>query len=453
MSTRQASGPSMVPLAPSLNSKKRSTLEDYADTESTRSLKKSKREDGTKDKKKRQKKKKRKSSIITLDLRARSKSRSATVTTQDTAQEDTCVMPENLLDEAQRSQNPVNAPEDTSPRIPYADKGKGRAKQESLPPVVESPDSQIARLQQELEAQRLLLKQHQSHLAQVHQALTCQICLDLLHKPFALAPCGHIVCYPCLVRWFTAPEAPNELHSLQEDISSPPETSHCHKKKKCPVCRTHVIERPVEVWGVKSMVTGLVRSGLIELPAPIPVLEAEASTSRHDDPWRNIFARANRLFLDLLEPRPPRPPRSGGEGLQEMGMYDADDGGIAHIDEVQMDESGDETDEYEGSFIDDSEASSANAPLERSSRLDRPIHRSSRRRDSSDEDSNVELVTDGAARQLGRGLRLRRRASNRGSVQSSVVPSDDDEGLSPPPSRITARRAITIVDLSDDSEN
>lgn len=348
------------------------------------------------------------------------------------------------------------------------------------------------------------------------------------------------------------------------------------------MCRTHVFERPVEVWGVKSMVTGLVRSGLIDLPAPIPAPEHEASTSSHDDPWRNIFDRANRLFLDLLEPRPPRPPRPGVEGLQEMGMYDADDGGIyrcidcmheiwrgvcthchrgypghraseddeddedlefdaggefrdilqmfangpnaylgddgvsmdsdsedsaglifreemggeedeedgnhpvhlgaprtlgrlyrnpfdevipigrfeeggiAHIGEIQSDESGDETDEYEGSFIADSEVSSADAPPDQSSRSGHQIHRLPRRHvsDVSYEDSDVEIVTGGAARQIDRGLRLRRRASNGGSVQNSSVMSDDDEGLSDPlPSRTEVRRTRTIVELSDDSGN
>ncbi|KAG6901071.1 hypothetical protein C0995_001211 [Termitomyces sp. Mi166 len=596
MSTRP--GSSIAPLAPSVNSKKRSTSEACADIENSRSLKKSKRDDENKDKKKRPRKRRRKSSVVTVvepDIRARSKSRSMTVPTHDTAQEEVDVTPENVLDEeAQPSQDVNHAEdiEDTSPRIPYADKGKGKAKQESLPPTVESPESQIARLYQELEAQRVLLREHQSHLTHVHQALTCQICLDLLYKPFALAPCGHIICYPCLVRWFTAPEAPGELHSLQEEIPGPPETSHCHKKKKCPVCRTYIIERPVEVWGVKSMVTGLVRSGLVELPAPPPALEPEASTSTNDDPWRNIFRRPNRFFIDVLEPRPPRPPRPGGEGLEEMGMYDADDGGIyrcidcmheiwrgvcthchreypghqaseddeddedlefdaggefrdilhlfanapnayfddyganmnsdseasagfifgeeiddeedeeddvydlvqiprarnsahpgaprtlgpiyrhpfddffpighpqeergnVHIDEVQVEESGDESDEYEGSFIDDFEAPpSAPSPerLPRSSRSRRGQRHVSDVID--DEDSDVEvIVTEGAARQLGRITRSWR-ASSRDIVQDPIMVSDDDDELSDLlPGRTTARRARNIIEVSEDSEN
>ncbi|KAG6841053.1 hypothetical protein C0991_002263 [Blastosporella zonata] len=319
-----------------MNSRKRSTSEPDPDVENSRSSKKSKRDDGSKPDKKRKRKRRRKSSVVVMnpETRSRSKSRSETVATHDGMQTEAeaDAAPDNVDVEPLQDSNVAPDVEDTSPRIPYADKGKGKAREESTPSVIQSPEAHIARLQQDLEAQRLarLLRQHQTHLTQVHQALTCQICLDLLHKPFALAPCGHIVCYPCLVRWFTGgPDGPN---GLEEDIPGAPGASHQHKKKNCPICRTHVTERPVEVWGVKSMVAGLARSGLVELPAPAPeAAEAEVSASTSDDPWRNIFHRANRRsFFDIFEPRPPRPPREGGEGqgLEEMGMYDADDGGI-----------------------------------------------------------------------------------------------------------------------------
>ncbi|KAG6914847.1 hypothetical protein DXG01_014979 [Tephrocybe rancida] len=331
MSTRQTPGASsspQSPLAPSMNSRKRSTSEVDADIENSRVVKKPKRDD-----KKKRKRKKRKGVVTAAEpeARARSKSRSATVATQESAHVDAQIVPENAPSQDAQALQETKDPEEggTSDRIPYADKGKGKAREESLPLVIESPEAQIARLQREIDAQRLLLRQHQSHTTQVHQALTCQICLDLLHKPFALAPCGHVVCYPCLVRWFTAPEAAGGPHNLEEDIPGRARTSHSHKKKNCPICRTTITERPVEVWGIKGMVTGLTRSGLVELPAPAPEAEAEPSTSTSDDPWRNIFPRANRrLFLDMFEPRPPRPPREGGEGLEDMGMYDADDGGI-----------------------------------------------------------------------------------------------------------------------------
>ncbi|KAG6855817.1 hypothetical protein H0H87_010578 [Tephrocybe sp. NHM501043] len=341
MSTRQALDSNVLRPASAVTSRKRSSSEADGDTQNSRSLKKSKRDDSgaqpdKKKKKNRRRSRKRKSTVTQADHepRTRSRSRSATVGTDDDAQiqaDADELITKNLLEMPAQNASEVEDDEDTSNRIPYADKGKGKAGQEPIPPVIEAPEAQIARLQQQLEAQRLLLKQHQTYLTQVHQALSCQICLDLLYKPFALAPCGHVVCYPCLVRWFTAPEAAGGPNSLEEEILGAPGTSHQHKKKKCPICRTHVMERPVEVWGVKDMVAGLTRSGLVELLVPTSEAEAEASTSTNEDPWQNIFHRPNRrTFYDFFEPRQPRPPREGGDalGLDEVGMYDEEDGGI-----------------------------------------------------------------------------------------------------------------------------
>ncbi|KAG6826211.1 hypothetical protein H0H92_000706 [Tricholoma furcatifolium] len=326
MSTRPGSGSSRAALPPAMNSKKRSSSDANTDENSIIS-KKPKTDIVVKDKKKKRRRR-RKSSVVAAagsESRERSKSRSVTVATESPVLEEVGIA-SPVEDVLRAQENGAEDAEDTSPRIPYADKGKGKAKENSLPPIIESPEAQVKRLQQELEAQHLLLKQHQTHLTQIQQALTCQICLDLLHKPFALAPCGHVVCHPCLIRWFTAPEEPNGPRGLEDNIQG---ASHCHKKKKCPICRAHITERPVEVWGIKDMVTGIVRSGLVELPAAIPAPEPEASTSTNDDPWHNIFRRSYRdHFLDLLEPRPPRPPRDDDEGLEDVGMYDAEDGGI-----------------------------------------------------------------------------------------------------------------------------
>ncbi|KAF5384441.1 hypothetical protein D9615_003259 [Tricholomella constricta] len=348
-STRQAtpsSSGSVVLSAPSMNPKKRGPSELDGDTDRARSMsiKKLKKDDGvaaaTKDKKKRRKRKRKAPVVATAaepESRPRSKSRSVTVGTQSSAQES--VTPNEPAPKSE-DLSTIDDADDAMPIIPYADKGKGKAKEESpQPSSPDSPKTQIARLKQELATQSLLLGRHQSQLIQVHQALTCQICLDLLHKPFALAPCGHIVCHGCLVRWFTAPENP-VLHPLEEPIRAPgvPEPSHVLKKKKCPICRAQVIERPVEVWGIKSMVAGIARSGLIELPAPLPDLSSasEASTSAGADPWRNIFRRhTHNRFSDIFAPRLPRyvndPTVAGGVrggGLEELGMYDAEDGGI-----------------------------------------------------------------------------------------------------------------------------
>ncbi|KAJ7704403.1 hypothetical protein B0H17DRAFT_1193649 [Mycena rosella] len=179
----------------------------------------------------------------------------------------------------------------------------------------ESPSDTIARLTQELGAQSLLLKKHETTLTQFNQSLTCQVCLDLLHKPYALAPCGHIACYNCLVAWFTSePDEPR--------FGAP-------RKKTCPHCRATVKERPVEVWNVKDMVAGLLRSGLVrglsagpppppELPGTPQVADAPA------DPWHNIFRYPHQ------HPRFHLPGLDGGEppSVEDMGMLDTEDGGV-----------------------------------------------------------------------------------------------------------------------------
>jgi hypothetical protein len=116
-------------------------------------------------------------------------------------------------------------------------------------------------------------------LTQIQQSVTCQICLDLMVKPYALAPCGHLACYSCLVRWFTSEPA----HG-----AAPPE----HLRKKiCPQCRAVIKNPPVEVWGVKSIVSGLSKSGLLEghkMPAKNDAHENENGST---DPWSKIFKR------------------------------------------------------------------------------------------------------------------------------------------------------------------
>jgi hypothetical protein len=144
------------------------------------------------------------------------------------------------------------------------------------------------------------LEAHEALLAALLPPVTCQICLDLLHKPFALAPCGHMACYSCLVSWFTTPPVNDNVQELP-----------IHRKKTCPHCRAVVRDRPAEVWSVKEMVASVTKSGLApHFPAPPP-----ADAAPVPDPWVNIFP-------SLPHARGAR----AGEGDQaDMGMYDAED--------------------------------------------------------------------------------------------------------------------------------
>ena len=156
------------------------------------------------------------------------------------------------------------------------------------------------------------LHDHKALFASLLPSLVCQICLDLLHKPFALTPCGHVSCYGCLINWFNADRQPDEL-----------EGDNVFRKKTCPQCRAVVRGRPVEAWNVKDMVAAVVKSGLaLDFPPPVEVDSNEAAFGElaHPelplrDPWTDVF--------------PPLPLRRGlsptGGSPDAFGMFDAED--------------------------------------------------------------------------------------------------------------------------------
>lgn len=191
--------------------------------------------------------------------------------------------------------------------------------------------------------------------------------MDLLHKPYALAPCGHITCYGCLVRWFAVtPDGPNQNQN-QDPVAAaaaPPDADqenpeqevtrllnslrrnqHVYKRKTCPLCRAVVSARPVEVYGVKGMVAALVRSALVDLPAPVPVAGPSTDNNADNananpanaDPWKNIFSAERRThghgqddlygLLGGLEGRIP-PQEQEELDREEVGWWDEEDGGI-----------------------------------------------------------------------------------------------------------------------------
>ncbi|VDB85152.1 unnamed protein product [Peniophora sp. CBMAI 1063] len=179
-----------------------------------------------------------------------------------------------------------------------------------------SPQQDTVALKETMDTQKKSLDAHGALLGLMLPSLTCQICLDLLHKPFALAPCGHMACYNCLVMWFTTPPANDNVHELPQ-----------FRKKTCPHCRAVVRERPAEVWAVKEMVANVSRSGLApQFPPPpsnkeeeaaAPVLPGQVAAVR--DAWANIFPPLPRTGA-------PVPGMGAGQGeVAAMGMYDAED--------------------------------------------------------------------------------------------------------------------------------
>ncbi|KAG2130094.1 hypothetical protein BD769DRAFT_1667015 [Suillus cothurnatus] len=132
------------------------------------------------------------------------------------------------------------------------------------------PEGRISQLTKELAEKAELLTAHQSVLSNICQALTCQICLDVMYKPYALAPPG----VPAIVR-----------------------------KKTCPHCRAVVRDRPAEIWTIKNLAHLIVKSGLANVP---PHPEAQANVDRP------------------CGQEAENEPRRG----EDVGMLDMEDGGI-----------------------------------------------------------------------------------------------------------------------------
>ena len=166
-----------------------------------------------------------------------------------------------------------------------------------------------------------------------------------MHKPFALAPCGHITCYNCLIRWFSALQNSNATGAADDNVNPLPENvdevqlivnsaeatggTYLRRRKTCPVCRATVLQRPVEMWGIKSMVVTLVNSNLVDLPVSSAPPNSTSTTlggannndDANNDPWRNIFypTNINARLGPLVQNQADR---------EDMGMYDNEDGGI-----------------------------------------------------------------------------------------------------------------------------
>lgn len=170
----------------------------------------------------------------------------------------------------------------------------------------------------------------------MREALKCGICFETLERPYALSPCGHVACYKCLLQWFTTtPEDSTDLAFLGFDrptgnyglpVALRPSISYVNHAKVCPLCRTAVKDRPLEMFAIRNAVEGLGEehsSSSQPAPslAPTPTLDAsvrigsrnvergspdasDSARSLANDPWNNVFhpallRHANRHSIPL----------------------------------------------------------------------------------------------------------------------------------------------------------
>ncbi|KAK7053053.1 E3 ubiquitin ligase [Paramarasmius palmivorus] len=301
----QISGPSTSVLVPSNSSKKRQQSEDISDVPRDNKRLKVDSPHTNKDKKKRRKKK-RKMSIVGEENYARSKSESSLQGTRSVS-----IKPASTRETESAPVEDVG--DNQLPATPGAD---------ASAPNTSSSESSAAvnRLTDEVKTQSSLIDRHEKALAGVQQNISCQICLDLLYKPYALAPCGHVACHSCLVSWFTSPQP----HDGAIEDAHQPRTFYT-RKKTCPHCRAIVRERPVEVWAIKNIVTALAQSGLLtNIPEPLPPPSESAAENKDKDPWKNIFRPPTKLLDQMYSNDRPLTDLP----VEDVGMYDAEDGGI-----------------------------------------------------------------------------------------------------------------------------
>ncbi|KAI0634109.1 hypothetical protein C8Q77DRAFT_1109863 [Trametes polyzona] len=243
---------------------------------------------------------------------SRSRSRSMTLAGSRVTTPERKVQTSDAVGVSQPTAGPsVIAPRPPSPSHSSSSKGKERATIEDDADQATQRQQQITELQDQVSTKTNLVSQHENLLSTFQQSLSCQICLDLMHKPFALAPCGHSACYGCLVNWFKAPPP---------DVPAGNVLPVWLRKKTCPHCRALVRDRPIEIWTIKEMVASFVKSGLAQALTPAPAAENDAPANA--DPWAGIFRPLPRQGGVFPNDHPPELMH------QIMGLRDDEDGGI-----------------------------------------------------------------------------------------------------------------------------
>ncbi|PIL25189.1 hypothetical protein GSI_13078 [Ganoderma sinense ZZ0214-1] len=130
----------------------------------------------------------------------------------------------------------------------------------------------------EMEKLKRITKKSDDLIATMETNLTCQICMEILLKPYGLSPCGHVLCVTCLQGWFkNAPAGDDDM--MDDDYPD----ALLYRKKTCPCCRAVVRSRPIPLYLVKSIASALDKS-------KAPAGAARPSPPPDDeDPWAGIF--------------------------------------------------------------------------------------------------------------------------------------------------------------------
>ncbi|KAJ7780225.1 hypothetical protein DFH07DRAFT_794244 [Mycena maculata] len=119
-------------------------------------------------------------------------------------------------------------------------------------------------------------RKNEELIQSIEVSLQCQICIELVSQPYAVVPCGHILCLSCLQQWFRSAPANDSDDGMDAEAR---EEFILTRAKSCPCCRAKVSRRPIPIFLVKSVATAL------RAAAASPAVAAEEDA----DPWKGLF--------------------------------------------------------------------------------------------------------------------------------------------------------------------
>ncbi|KAG7086545.1 hypothetical protein E1B28_002495 [Marasmius oreades] len=166
--------------------------------------------------------------------------------------------------------------------------------------TIKKQSKRIEELKTELNAGKIARKEHETQLqilsskASKHEELVsalevtfqCQICMDYLTKPFALSPCGHVLCVSCLQDWFRkAPLSVDDMDIDPEDAEDPEYL--LSRQKTCPCCRAIITRRPAPVFLIKSAVEAIKKYKAFTDSSNAQ--RSESPLIGDEDPWAGFF--------------------------------------------------------------------------------------------------------------------------------------------------------------------
>ncbi|KAL4078895.1 hypothetical protein V8B97DRAFT_2021236 [Scleroderma yunnanense] len=182
---------------------------------------------------------------------------------------------------------------------------------------LEESESQVQRLQGKS-------KKFEEFMVTAESNAQCQICMELLLKPYALSPCGHVLCVTCLQEWFRkAPHGDDDMDDV-DNIDY-----LLNRRKTCPCCRTNVRHRPIPVFVIKSIATALCKVKGTPLISSSP-------TAVDSDPWEGLF-----------------PPYCEDDDYEESEDNEDENEDDDEDDEDDEDEDEDEDDEHSSDWYDE----------------------------------------------------------------------------------------------------